>query len=70
MASFIYCRVCFFACAASDDGDGDACFTCGGQSGVQATKSLRERGFGSIIMGLTGNTLEEELVEFENAGAG
>jgi len=38
-------------------------------NGVQATRELREFGFENIVMGLTGNTLQDEMDEFEGAGA-
>lgn len=38
-------------------------------NGIQATKTLREAGYDKIIVGLTGNTLEIELIDFQNAGA-
>lgn len=38
-------------------------------TGVEATKLIRLAGFEGIIMGLTGNTLEKDVEEFENAGA-
>ncbi len=38
-------------------------------TGVEATKLIRLAGFEGIIMGLTGNTLEKDVEEFEQAGA-
>ena len=38
-------------------------------TGVEATKLIRLAGFEGIIMGLTGNTLEKDIEEFEQAGA-
>jgi len=38
-------------------------------TGVQCTKALREREYPNIILGLTGNTMEDELLEFERVGA-
>lgn len=37
--------------------------------GVQATRLLRERNFKNIIVGATGNVLDEDVVEFLDAGA-
>ena len=39
------------------------------QSGVQATRQLRQGRFGRSIIGVTGNSLEEELEDFAAAGA-
>lgn len=39
------------------------------QSGKDATQFLRQRDFNNIIIGVTGNSLEEELQEFLAAGA-
>jgi DNA-binding response OmpR family regulator len=36
---------------------------------MEATKLFRERGFNQSIIGLTGNSMEEELIDFSNAGA-
>jgi CheY-like chemotaxis protein len=36
--------------------------------GVQTTKRLREMGFERMIIGLTGNTLLDEIIEFEESG--
>jgi CheY-like chemotaxis protein len=38
-------------------------------TGVQCTRALRERKYPKIILGLTGNTMEDELFEFELQGA-
>jgi CheY-like chemotaxis protein len=38
-------------------------------SGIDATKRIRQMGFDKIILGLTGNTMDNETVDFENAGA-
>jgi CheY-like chemotaxis protein len=39
-------------------------------TGVQATKIIREKhGFKGIILAVTGNALEEDIREFEEAGA-
>jgi CheY-like chemotaxis protein len=38
-------------------------------SGIEATKRIRELGYGKIIVGLTGNTMETEMKDFENVGA-
>jgi CheY-like chemotaxis protein len=38
-------------------------------SGIDATKQIREMGYDKIILGLTGNTMDNETMEFENAGA-
>jgi len=38
-------------------------------NGIEATRAIRELGYDKVILGLTGNTLDEELVEFEQAGA-
>jgi len=38
-------------------------------TGVEATRLIRQAGFAGIIMGLTGNTLEKDVEEFEQAGA-
>ena len=39
------------------------------QSGKDATLELRRAGFSSIIIGVTGNSMEDELDEFLKAGA-
>lgn len=39
------------------------------QTGIECTKKLRAHGYSNIIIGLTGNSMEEELVEFANMGA-
>jgi hypothetical protein len=38
-------------------------------SGVEATREMRDFGFENIVMGLTGNTLDSEIQEFEDSGA-
>merc|ERR1711991_159851 len=38
-------------------------------TGLQCAKELREAGYANLIIGVTGNTMEEELVEFSNVGA-
>ena len=38
-------------------------------SGLQCTRELRDKGYTNLIIGVTGNTMEEELVEFSNVGA-
>ena len=38
-------------------------------SGLEATKRIRELGYDKIIVGLTGNTMESEMKDFENVGA-
>ena len=39
------------------------------QTGVEATNCIRQLGYDKMIIGLTGNALEEDVVEFEAAGA-
>ena len=38
-------------------------------NGIEATRTLRALGYSKIILGLTGNTMEDEILDFENAGA-
>lgn len=39
------------------------------QTGIECTRRLREMGYYNILIGLTGNTFDEELSEFLSAGA-
>ena len=39
------------------------------QTGVEATICIRQLGYDKMIVGLTGNALEEDVAEFEAAGA-
>jgi CheY-like chemotaxis protein len=38
-------------------------------SGIEATRKIRKLGYTGIIMGVTGNVLEEQIADFEMAGA-
>jgi signal transduction histidine kinase/CheY-like chemotaxis protein len=38
-------------------------------SGVEMTRRLREGGYPYLIIGLTGNVMEQDMIEFSNAGA-
>ena len=38
-------------------------------NGLEATKALRDRGFTGVIIGLTGNAMNEDIEEFESHGA-
>ena len=37
--------------------------------GEQAARIIREEGYGGLIVGLSGNTLDEDVVKFLAAGA-
>ena len=39
------------------------------QTGVEAVRVLREEGFPNLVVGVTGNVLDEDVVEYVNAGA-
>ena len=36
---------------------------------MTTTKLLREMGFKNLVVGVKGNVLDEDVIEFENAGA-
>jgi len=38
-------------------------------NGLEATKLLREKGYNKIIAGITGNAMDDDIIEFEQAGA-
>eukprot|EP01035_Chromulina_nebulosa_P017116 gene17116-22630_t len=38
-------------------------------NGLEATKLLREKGYNQIIAGITGNAMDDDIIEFEQAGA-
>jgi len=39
------------------------------QTGVEATKAIRDMGFDGLIIAVTGNALDEDVVEFYKSGA-
>jgi CheY-like chemotaxis protein len=38
-------------------------------TGIQCAEELRVRGYSNLIIGVTGNSFEEEILEFSNVGA-
>ena len=44
-------------------------YYCDLQSGLEAVEVLRKRGFRNMVVGVTGNVLEDEVAQFLNAGA-
>lgn len=43
--------------------------SCTYQNGVEATRKLREGGYGNLVIGVTGNILEDDVWEYLSAGA-
>ena len=39
------------------------------KTGIEATKAIREMGYRNLIIGVTGNSMLEELQEFSHSGA-
>ena len=39
------------------------------QCGVEAVRRLREDGFAHLVVGVTGNVLEDDVIEYLDAGA-
>jgi len=42
---------------------------CDGQNGVQAVRKLREGGFAQLVVGVTGNVLDDDVMHYLCAGA-